>query len=95
MTRLVIKGDSVQWGHYAALVILSALAAAHRPHYLIYVGLVRWVWCIVAGRPGRGFLSLLAFVVAYLGVVVPKVLEEVPAEPTTVEAPTTGGAGDG
>lgn len=69
--RLVLQRERLQWGHYAALVILSALAAVHWPHFLLLVGLMRFAFCVVGGRPFLGLASALVFVIAYLGVVGP------------------------
>lgn len=65
MARQYAIESSVQWGHYAALIILSALAGAYQPHYLIYVGLARWAWCVLGGRAARGFVAAVIFLVAY------------------------------
>lgn len=88
--KLVVERNRIQWGHYAALVILSALAAAYQPHYLLYVGLARWAWCILGGRPLRGLGSALIFLLAYLGVTFTAFLESA-NEPTPAEciAPAT------
>lgn len=71
-----MEHNPMRWGHYAALVILAACAAAYRPHYLLYVGLLRFVWCVLGGRPGRGMWGAFVFGIAYLCVTLPTFLEE-------------------
>lgn len=92
--KITVEPNHMQWGHYAAIVILSALAAAYRPHYLLYVGALRWAWCALSGRPGRGFGAVLIFFLAYLGVSLTGFLEGgAERQPEAAQCePATGGS---
>lgn len=63
-----IPETPLKWGQMAGLCLVAAWAAVHAPEWLLYAGLLRFVWCLVGGQAGRGLLSLLMFSVAYVGV---------------------------
>lgn len=61
-----IPTTQLKWGQVALMLLAAALCAVYEPIYLVYAGLLRLVWCAVAGHLGRGLLSFCAFGLVYL-----------------------------
>ena len=68
ITEEPIPTTPLKWGQLAAMLITAAFVAVYAPVWLLYAGAARCLWCLLGGHLGRGFVSLFAFIVAYVGV---------------------------
>ena len=56
----------LSFGQLGLMLLAAALCAVYEPLWLIYAGILRFAWCAVAGRAGRGLLGFAAFALVYL-----------------------------
>lgn len=96
-TKEPIPTFALKWGQLGLMLLAAAAAAVFAPIWLIYAGVLRFLWCLVGGQAGRGLASFAAFAAVYLAITFglggpddrPADQPAERAENTTASSPTT------